>query len=146
MPTLPSIPDEILFALAAAACAALVACGLLALARRRARQADAAMERLRVELVALRQESGAQSATLLGLAGRFDSLQRQLAVDARFATPAANAGGGSAFELAIRLARGGASAEDLVAACMMSRPEAELALRLHGPAARAATPRLAAIR
>jgi hypothetical protein len=146
MSYLPHFSPELLYALAAAACAGLAVAGLLALGRARAQAAAAALERLRGELATLRHENGSQSATLVTLAGRLDTLQRQLAADARHAAPTGAAGPGSAFELAIRLARGGATAEELMSACLMSRHEAELAIRLHGAAGRAPTGRLAAVR
>ena len=45
------------------------------------------------------------------------------------------AGGASApsYQIAIRLARSGAPREELVASCGLTRQEAELVLRLHGP-------------
>ncbi|MCU0759154.1 MAG: DUF2802 domain-containing protein [Steroidobacteraceae bacterium] len=146
MPDLPQLTFELLYAIAAAACAGLAAAGLLGLGRARARAAEASLERLRGELAALRHENGSQSATLATLAGRLDALQRQLAADARHAAPAPGAAPGSAFELAIRLARGGATSEELMSACLMSRHEAELAIRLHGGAGRAPAGRLAAVR
>jgi hypothetical protein len=53
------------------------------------------------------------------------------------------AGGASApsYQIAIRLARSGAPREELVASCGLTRQEADLVLRLHGPAR---TPKLAA--
>ena len=38
------------------------------------------------------------------------------------------------YDIALRLARNGASREELMSNCGMSRHEAELAVRLHGPA------------
>lgn len=38
------------------------------------------------------------------------------------------------YDIALRLARSGASREELMSNCGMSRHEAELAVRLHGPA------------
>jgi hypothetical protein len=146
MPTLPPFSPDLLYAIGAAACAALVAAGLLALWRARARAAASAVAALARDLGAMRAENGAQSATLVALAARFDELQRQLATDARYATTPTGGATASAYELAIRLARGGAGVEELVSACMMSRHEAELTLRLHGPQNRPATARLAAVR
>lgn len=146
MPILPQIPPELLYALAAAACVALATAGLLGIASARARAAADALGRLRGELAALRHENGSQSATLLSLAARLDALQRQLTTDARHAATPAATSGGSAFELAIRLARGGATTEELMSACMMSRHEAELAIRLHGATNRGGQGRLAAVR
>jgi hypothetical protein len=51
--------------------------------------------------------------------------------DAPSATPTVAPG----YQLAIRLARGGASREELMAGCGLSLSEAELVRRLHSPAA-----------
>ena len=150
---LPNLPIELVYAIAAAACVAIAVAGTLALAGRRTRAAQLALhgiatqlDALAAQLGALRSENGAQAATLLTLAARLDGLQRDLATDARHAAPAANGAGGSAFELAIRLARGGGSVEELVSACQVTRHEAALALRLHGPQARVGATHLAAVR
>jgi alkylation response protein AidB-like acyl-CoA dehydrogenase len=47
---------------------------------------------------------------------------------------AAPASGGPGYQIAIRLARTGASREELMAGCGLSVSEAELVQRLHGPA------------
>lgn len=147
MLSVPEISAPVAFAMAAALCVALAVTGLLALSRGRARLAHEAIERLRADLAQLRMENGSQGATLVGLAGRIDGLQRQLVTDSRFAGPPQGTAGGSAFELAIRLARSGATVEELVSACMMSRHEAELTRRLHGAATRTApATRIAAVR
>jgi len=150
MPPLPELPLELplelLNAAAASACAALVATGLLALWRSRARSALEAVGGLSRQMVLLREENAAQCATLVALAVRFDELQRQLANDARHATTPAGGASASAYELAIRLARGGAGVEELVSGCMVSRHEAELTVRLHGPPNRQGTARLSAVR
>ncbi|MCC6171096.1 MAG: DUF2802 domain-containing protein [Gammaproteobacteria bacterium] len=132
------LSQALLYALAAAGCAAIAAAAALAMARSRTRAHAARLESLRAELVALRSENGSQTATLVALAARLDALQRQLAADARHAATAPDAASGSAFELGIRLARGGATVEELMSACMMSRHDAELTLRLHGAAGRGA--------
>lgn len=135
-----TVSPMLLHALLAAGCAALAALGMLALGRARKRAQQEQIGQLHETLTALRSEYGAQTATLLALAARFDALQQQISADARHAAPAPSAATGSAFELGIRLARSGATADELMSACMMSRHEAELALRLHGSRSRAATP------
>jgi hypothetical protein len=150
MPNLSEFQIALWLPLAAAACAALATAGLLALWRSHARAAatragDQAATLAR-ELAALRAEGAAQSAMLVRLAARFDELQRQLATDARYATAPAGGASASAYELAIRLARGGATVDELVSGCMVSRHEAELTLRLHGPQNRPGSARLAAVR
>ncbi len=142
----PELSSEPTLAAAAAACTAFAATGWLALARSRARAAHAALEAMSQKLLRLGEENGAQSATLVALAARFDELQRQLATEARYATAPAGGTSASAYELAIRLARSGAGVDELVAGCMMSRHEAELTLRLHGPQSRTDAIRLAAVR
>jgi hypothetical protein len=66
-------------------------------------------------------------------------------IDRPLPTPAApvpaNPSGG--YQIAIRLAKGGASREELMAGCGLSLHEAELVQRLHGPGA-ALRPRAAA--
>lgn len=146
MPTFPPFSPDFLYAMAAAASAAVVAACLLAMWRSRARAERAAVELLSRQLGALRAENGAQSATLIALAARFDELHRQMTTDARYATAPTGGASASAYELAIRLARGGATLDELVSGCMMSRHEAELTLRLHGPQNRPAVARLAAVR
>ena len=42
-------------------------------------------------------------------------------------------GASPGYQIAIRLARGGASSEELVSGCGLTRAEAELVRRLHGP-------------
>lgn len=67
---------------------------------------------------------------LQALAAGLDRLERQWTLDARHAlAPGRQARAG--YELAIRLAQGGASIDELCASCAMTRSEAELVLRLH---------------
>ncbi len=138
-------PIALLNPAAAAACAGLATLALLRLVDQRRRRAVAALDALARDLAAMRAENGSQSATLIALAERFDALQRQLATDARFASAPAGGASSSAYELAIRLARSGASIDELVTGCMISRHEAELTLRLHGPQNRTAAARLSAV-
>lgn len=50
------------------------------------------------------------------------------------APPAPSATGGpQSYQIAIRLARSGASVEELISGCGLARAEAELVRRLHGP-------------
>ncbi len=49
------------------------------------------------------------------------------------AAPAAAPAPGAGYQIAIRLAKGGASREELVAGCGLSTHEAELVHRLHAP-------------
>lgn len=54
------------------------------------------------------------------------------------ATPVAASAPPPGYQIAIRLARGGASREELMADCGLSQHEAQLVQRLHGPRAAAA--------
>ncbi len=53
----------------------------------------------------------------------------------RPATPAASPAPSPGYRIAIRLARGGASREELMSGCGLTLAEAELVRRLHGPQA-----------
>jgi hypothetical protein len=68
-------------------------------------------------------------ATKITLAQLGDRLERPPAI-----APAATSPG---YQMAIRLAKGGASREDLMAGCGLSLAEAELVQRLHGSASAA---------
>ncbi|MGE0583094.1 MAG: DUF2802 domain-containing protein [Steroidobacteraceae bacterium] len=57
-------------------------------------------------------------------------LRQQQGQRTEVATPAAT----RSYDIALRLARNGASRDELMSNCGMSRHEAELAVRLHGPA------------
>lgn len=96
-------------------------------ARRAAALADWDAAALRASLLA---ELRAQGAALQAVAAGLDRLELQLTLDSRHA-PGAQRGGRPGYELAIRLAQGGASAEELCASCGMTRAEADLVLRLH---------------
>lgn len=96
---------------------------------------------------AAREESERASAHMSLVLERLGALERALAdTRARVGEVADQldgrlqlAGAGSAgYQIAIRLARSGASCEELMASCGLSRQEAELVQRLHGTAARPA--------
>jgi hypothetical protein len=67
-------------------------------------------------------------ATKIALSELGDRLERP-------APPAVASGGSANYQMAIRLAKGGASREELMAGCGLSSAEAELVQRLHGSAA-----------
>ncbi len=84
----------------------------------------------------------AQNAELLGrltdLRTRLEAMDQRVAQLAeRLEQPAARGTGTPAgpqgYQIAIRLARSGASADELVSGCALTRAEAELVRRLHGP-------------
>jgi hypothetical protein len=90
-----------------------------------------------------------QTATVLErialLEARLESLQQGQLELAQKLTSAANAPVGStapSYQAAIRMARAGATREELISSCGLTRQEAELVQRLHAPAAR---PRIAAV-
>lgn len=105
------------------------------------RRADALSAGLRAELAALREEARAGAGAFAEVAARVERLSGMLDAEQRHRTaPAPRSEAG--YELAIRLARSGAGAEELINACGMSRKEAEVVARLHGrPTAPAATAR-----
>jgi hypothetical protein len=61
----------------------------------------------------------------------------------RPAPPAATHGASANYQMAIRLAKGGASREELMAGCGLSLAEAELVQRLHGSSGSSTTSRAA---
>ena len=68
-------------------------------------------------------------ATKLSVSKLGERLERPQTVASTVATPAPG------YQIAIRLARGGASQEELISGCGLSTHEAELICRLHGPPA-----------
>jgi hypothetical protein len=82
----------------------------------------------------------AQSQELLqrfaALETRLDACSTAIAqLDERLERQAQIAGPAPGYQIAIRLAKGGASREELVSNCGLSQGEAELVRRLHGAAA-----------
>jgi len=85
-----------------------------------------------------------QTATVLeriaALETRIESLQTSQSDLAEkvsgLATTGANPSSAPSYQIAIRMARTGASREDLISSCGITRQEAELLQRLHAPAAR----------
>lgn len=76
---------------------------------------------------------------LTDLGQRLDASERCLAqLRERFEQPPERAApapvSSPGYQIAIRLARSGASSEELISGCGLTRPEAELVRRLHGPA------------
>ncbi len=76
------------------------------------------------QLADIRNALGATAQSVTQLTERIDQ------PTARAATPGPASPG---YQIAIRLARAGASAEELISGCGLTRAEAELARRLHGP-------------
>ena len=86
-------------------------------------------------LGAIEERVAATSFRVAELAAQVESEQRAAAA-ADAAAPR--------YEVAIRLARGGASRDELIANCGLSRQEADLVLRVHAPEQRAGRPQIAA--
>lgn len=100
--------------------------------RRRLRHREVALaelDRLQ-DLRTLLAEVRAQGQVLQAIAAGLDRLDRHWTVDERHSLVPGRQGK-AGYELAIRLARSGASVEELRASCGMTRGEAELVLRLH---------------
>jgi hypothetical protein len=128
--------DDLTLAMLAALSAAVLACLVLASLRGARARHLGALAQLRREIAALRDEARAAGANIVTLATHCDRLVREIATDARHAAPVQDGAALSGYELAIRLARGGAQVAEIVSSCAMSRREAELILRLHAPVAR----------
>jgi hypothetical protein len=95
----------------------------------RATQAlHAQLERAFTELRSLNESVSVMSA-------RLDSLSERPEVEPKIAVPA-NLNAQRGYDVATRLAKQGASVEDLVSNCGITRHEAELLTRLHGSKAR----------
>jgi len=100
------------------------------------RQNQRANELLAARLEAALGEIRKLSGQLIALGGTIESVGsrvREVAVErpAPVAVPAAPAFKTRGYETAIRLARGGASVEEIVASCGTTRAEAKLLRRLH---------------
>ncbi len=101
-------------------------------ARRQAEQANAHLAaRLETALGEIRKLSG----QMIALGGTLESLGTRVHEAAQRPAPAAAPGVASVntrgYETAIRMARGGASVEEIVASCGTTRAEAKLLRRLH---------------
>lgn len=69
--------------------------------------------------------------TVSVMSARLESMSERAEVDARLA-PAAATGHQRGYDMATRLAKNGADADELVTTCGITRHEAELLVRLHG--------------
>ncbi|HKE96525.1 MAG TPA: DUF2802 domain-containing protein [Povalibacter sp.] len=123
--------------LAARAILLVGALWIFALAFIRWRRADergneklhAQLERAFVELRSLHETVSVMSA-------RLDALSRESAIDSHLAPSGTQRG----YDVATRLARNGANAEDLINNCGITRHEAELLVRLHNTRVREPAP------
>lgn len=74
--------------------------------------------------------------TITVMSARLESLSEREESEARLPPVAATVGAHRGYDLATRLAKNGASPEELVASCGVTRHEAELLSRLHGAKSR----------
>ena len=102
---------------------------------RRAAASDA--ERITTQLSALTERLGEIEAGIALLDSRVAEITRHVETPVRTA-PAPSTGASPSYPIAIRLARNGATLEELMESCALSRQEAELVKRLHAPPKRAA--------
>ena len=100
---------------------------------RRAAAQDA--ERATTQFAALSERLGDIEAGLALLDSRISEITRHLQTPVR-ATPAPASGASPSYPIAIRLARTGATSDELMESCGLSRQEAELVKRLHAPSKR----------
>jgi hypothetical protein len=105
---------------------------------RRATQAqtDQVLHQTNTVLLRLAELEARVDATKITLSRLGDRLERP-------APPAAAHASSANYQMAIRLAKGGASREELMAGCGLSLAEAELVQRLHGSAGSSGTSRAA---
>ena len=89
-------------------------------------------ERITTQLSALADQLGEIEAGLAALDSRIGEFARHAETPIKSA-PAASPGASPSYPIAIRLARNGASCDDLMESCGLSRQEAELVRRLHAP-------------
>jgi hypothetical protein len=100
---------------------------------RRAAARDA--ERVTTQLSALGERLGEIEAGLALLDSRIAEIARQIDEPVS-AAPAPTTGASPSYPIAIRLARNGATVEQLMESCGLGRQEAELVKRLHAPSKR----------
>jgi Protein of unknown function (DUF2802) len=109
---------------------------------RRAAARDA--ERVTLQLTTMTERLGEIEAGLAWLDSRLSEIARQLEEPVRAAASPAAGSTSPSYPIAIRLARNGATCEELMESCRLSRQEAELVKRLHGPSKRTARSQTAA--
>jgi hypothetical protein len=107
---------------------------VFALAFNRWRRADeASTVRLHQQLDRAFNEIRSLHETIVVMSARLEALNERVEVDARLA-PAGTTAAQRGYDMAVRLAKNGADAEELIANCGITRHEAELLVRLHGAA------------
>jgi hypothetical protein len=131
--SIPQVPIEILFS---GACLAALLIGFSVLTWvvshwRRASRADT--QRLFEQLDLLLGEVRNQAELIQQTVARVDALSERMTQTAQsMPAPAAGVAGVRGYETAIRMARNGSSAQQLMESCGLTRHEAELLIRLHG--------------
>lgn len=93
------------------------------------RDAQRLFEQMDLTLGELREVSTSLAGGLVAI-GELRARQND---EQRSAPPPAMPAATRSYDIALRLARSGASREELMSSCGMSRHEADLAVRLHGP-------------
>lgn len=123
-------------------CALLVAVATLAWGLRAGRhRAECDAQRMFEQLDLVRAEMMLLSDRIDGLETRAPKMQERPAPPEVRAPVVPNSSAPRGYEVAARLARGGATCEELISSCGLSRHEAELLIRLHkAEAARAKNP------
>ena len=138
MPDFSQLPLDL--ALIAGRAVFLVFCFLLAAVTftRWRRATDAIAEHFAEQNTALLAQLANMEQSLAEAHRKLDALSESRESEGRRVV--AGAASAPSYQIAIRLARSGAPREELVASCGLTRQEAELVLRLHGPS----RPKLAA--
>jgi Protein of unknown function (DUF2802) len=142
IPGLEQVPLDL--ALIAGRAVFLVFCFVLAAVTftRWRRATDRNAERFFEQNSTLMQRLGRLEESLAAASRRTDQIAEQIGDENRRTAAAATTGGSApSYQIAVRLARTGASRDELITSCGLSRQEAELVQRLHAPA----RPRRAAV-
>jgi hypothetical protein len=84
-------------------------------------------------LTSLEEQLGANQEQLAGAREQIAALAGRLEDSEQRRTPAPPAAAAPSYQIAVRLAKSGAPREELMSSCGLSRQEAELVQRLHGP-------------
>lgn len=133
--------DLVSWVMAAAIVALGVAVAALAIGQARLREASRLdVQRLFEQMDLTLGELREVTVSLCGCQRELGELRTRTTAAAQRASDSAPAPARS-YDIALRLARNGASREELMSNCGMSRHEAELAVRLHGPDQRGRPPR-----
>jgi hypothetical protein len=90
--------------------------------------------KLMQRLSSVEEQLGATQVQLVGVREQMAALTAGLEDSEQRRTPAlAAAAAVPSYQIAVRLAKSGATREELISSCGLSRQEAELVQRLHGP-------------